>query len=399
MNAYQEVPSLENPEDILVNCSKLNPQDDALLHHPVIERFGNPKQTIYVDEYVVIIDEIQYNRPLILPVFNSELELVQCAVLQDNQPVKIIPERIGKGFAYYGELHKDKPVIITYSLEAFFKIAQTGYTVALVVLPTLCNTPLTELKPFDLEQIQYVINQLSNAEYKHLYMPVRPENIKAELFQKLEQNTAVRLINQYQCIEEIEFLTELSRDESKEEITAFLDEAIALLPKQNTLPKGHLAKPMKWGNGYFHITEDGLFFVEEDKNGITQKRFISSPVLVIAKTRDDSSNNWGVLLKWTDDSSTVHTQALSMELFQTDGADLRKALAYQGVMIAPDQRARNLFQCYLMSYQTGQYALCVDRVGWHGEVFVLPHQQIGENRNGDLIVYQSIASIPLQKDA
>lgn len=393
MNAYQEAPSLEKPEEILANCSEFNLQDDALTRHPVIERFGSPKQTIYVDEYVVILDKIQYNRPLILPVFNSELELVQCAVLQDKQPVKIIPEKIGKGFAYYGELHKDKPVIITYSLEAFFKIAQTGYAVALVVLPTLCNNVLTELKPFDFEQIQYVINQLSKAGYKHLYLPVRPEYIKAELFQKLEQNTAVRLINQYQCIEEIEFLTELSRDESKEEITAFLDEAIALLPKQNTLPKGHLAKPMKWGNGYFHITEDGLFFVEEDKNGITQKRFISSPVLVIAKTRDDSSNNWGVLLKWTDDSSTVHTQALSMELFQTDGADLRKALAYQGVMIAPDQRARNLFQCYLMSYQTGQYALCVDRVGWHGEVFVLPHQQIGENRNGDLIVYQSNNSL------
>src|SRR5690606_40697610 len=77
-----------------------------------------------------------------------------------------------------------------------------------------------------------------------------------------------------------------------------------------------------------------------------------------------------------------------MELFQTDGADLRKALSYQGVMIAPDQRARNLFQCYLMSYQTGQYALCVDRVGWHDDVFVLPHKQIGQSSR-DLIVYQA----------
>lgn len=111
--------------------------------------------------------------------------------------------------------------------------------------------------------------------------------------------------------------------------------------------------------------------------------------MVIAKTRDDSSNNWGVLLKWKDDSDTEHTQALSMELFQTDGADLRKALAYQGVMIAPDSRARNLFQCYRESYQTGQYALCVDRVGWHDDVFVLPHKQIGQSSNDDLIVYQS----------
>jgi len=165
------------------------------------------------------------------------------------------------------------------------------------------------------------------------------------------------------------------------------------LGRKSNLPKGHLAKPMRWEKGHFHIKEDGLFFVEEDKNGITQKRFISTPVQVIAKTRDNSSNNWGVLLKWMDDSGVEHTQALSMELFQTDGADLRKALAYQGVMIAPDQRARNLFQCYLMSYRTGQYALCVDRVGWHGDVFVLPHQNFGQNNSGDLIVYQSNNSL------
>ena len=167
------------------------------------------------------------------------------------------------------------------------------------------------------------------------------------------------------------------------------DEVVAQIPKIKLLPKGHLAKPMKWENGHFHITEDGLFFVDEDKNGISQKRFISSPVLLVAKTRDSSSNNWGVLLKWTDDSGIEHAQALSMELFQTDGADLRKALAYQGVMIAPDSRARNLFQCYLMSYQTEKYALCVDRVGWHGDVFVLPHECIGQSRTGDLIVYQA----------
>ncbi len=66
-----------------------------------------------------------------------------------------------------------------------------------------------------------------------------------------------------------------------------------------------------------------------------------------------------------------------------------KPLAYQGVTIAPDQRARNLFQCYLMSYQANRYALCVDRVGWHENVFVLPHTQIGQTADNDLIVYQA----------
>ena len=385
---YDHPKELITPDDILNECTQLVSFNDAYSSHPLIQRFGSPEQPIYVDDGNVTINGVSYEQPLILPVYDGQMELVQCAVMQDGQRVEVMPDGLAKGFARYGDFDHTQPVIITYSLEAFFKIAQTGYAVALVLLPTLCNTKQVELKAFDFEQMQYVINQLSKSGFDRLYMPVRPENLRNEAFQNLEKNSPVRLLNQFQKAGESEFLTELLKDDDAEEVKAFLDYAIEQLPELYPLPKGHLAKPMKWENGHFHITKDGLYFVDEDKNGISQKRFISSPVLVTAKTRDSSSNNWGVLLKWKDDNEIEHTQALSMELFQTDGADLRKALSYQGVMIAPDQRARNLFQCYLMSYQTGQYALCVDRVGWHDDVFVLPHKQIGQS-SSDLIVYQA----------
>ncbi|MGN0936275.1 DUF927 domain-containing protein [Acinetobacter amyesii] len=385
---YDHPEELITPEAILNECTQLVSFNDAYSSHPLIQRFGSPEQPIYVDDGNVDINGVTYAQPLIMPIYDGQMELVQCAVMQDGQRVAVIPDGLAKGFARYGHFDHAQPVIITYSLEAFFKIAQTGYAVVLVLLPTLCNKHQAELKPFDFEQIQFVINQLSQAGYKQLYLPVRIEQMHLEPFKKLEQSTAVRLLCQYLKIGVSEFQIELTQHESLSEVEAFIDEAIEALPVKSILPKGHLAKPMKWENGHFHITQDGLYFVDEDKNGISHKRFISSPVLVVAKTRDDSSNNWGVLLKWKDDNEVEHTQALSMELFQTDGADLRKALSYQGVMIAPDQRARNLFQCYLMSYQTGQYALCVDRVGWHDDVFVLPHKQIGQS-SSDLIVYQA----------
>ncbi|WP_180124576.1 DUF927 domain-containing protein [Acinetobacter sp. YH12097] len=385
---YDHPEELITPEAILNECTQLVSFNDAYSSHHLIQRFGSPEQPIYVDDGNVDINGVTYAQPLIMPIYDGQMELVQCAVMQDGQRVAVMPDGLAKGFARYGDFDHAKPVIITYSLDAFFKVAQTGYAVVLVVLPTLCSSHKTELKPFDFEQIQFVINQLSQAGYKQLYLPVRIEQMHLEPFKALEQNTAVRLLCQYLKIGVSEFQIEFTQDESVSEVLAFIDEAIEALPVKSILPKGHLAKPMKWENGHFHITEAGLYFVEEDKNGISQKRFISSPVLVVAKTRDDSSNNWGVLLKWKDDNEVEHTQALSMELFQTDGADLRKALSYQGVMIAPDQRARNLFQCYLMSYQTGQYALCVDRVGWHDDVFVLPHKQIGQS-SSDLIVYQA----------
>ncbi|WP_411690893.1 DUF927 domain-containing protein [Acinetobacter towneri] len=383
MTLHHDTPELLKPLDILAQCTELMPTDEAYIEHKLIQRFGSPRQKIHVDDSIVTINGVSYDSPIVLPIYNGQMELVQCAVMQDNKTVAVIPDGLAKGFARYGHFDHAKPVIVTYDLEAFFKIAQTGYAVALVLLPTLCNSTLPVLKPFDFEQMQFVINQLAQAGYQQLYMPVRPEHLEA--FKPLEENTAVRLLNQYQD----DLACDLSQYESVEDVQAFLKDAIERLPKGEVLPKGHLAKPMKWENGHFHITEAGLYFVEEDKNGISHKRFISSPVLVTAKTRDDSSNNWGVLLQWKDDNGVKHIQALSMELFQTDGADLRKALAYQGVTIAPDQRARNLFQCYLMSYRANRYALCVDRVGWHENVFVLPHVQIGQTADNDLIVYQA----------
>jgi len=299
---YASPQELITPETILAKCTQLTSSNEAYLSHALIQRFGSPEHQIYIDQSNVDINGITYKQPLIMPIYDEQLELLQCAVMQDGHRVAVMPSGLAKGFALYGELKKDKPVIITYEIETFFKIAQTGYAVVLVVLPTLCSKHQTELKPFDFEQIQFVINQLSKAGYTKLYLPVRPEHIHFELFQKLEQNTTVRLLNQYLKIEQSEFLIELSKDESIVEVTAFIEEAIEALPPKTVLPKGHLAKPMRWENGHFHITEDGLYFIDEDKNGISQKRFISSPVLVVAKTRDDSSNNWGVLLKWKDDN-------------------------------------------------------------------------------------------------
>lgn len=395
MTAYQKAPSLEQTKEILTKYTKLVPQDKAYLHHPIIQRFGSPELPIYIDQ----MDKDIERQPLIFPIVNGNLSIIQYAVMLNNEKIELtcdgeFTETIAKGFTTFGDFSEDKPVIITRSIEEYFKIAQTGYAVVLVVLPHLCYAKSYQLKAFDFEQIRFVINQLSDAGYKYLYLPVRIEQSKLEAYQNIERNTSVQLLNQLHEFEGNQSFTDFNQCDAKEEVKAFLDEAISLLPmqKHNPLPKGHLAKPMKWCNGKFHIIENGIFYLDDSKE-IAKSTFISSPVLVIAKTRDENSQNWGVLLKWNDASGTEHTQALSMELFQTDGADLRKTLAYRGVNIAPEFRSRSLFQSYLMSYEAEQKALCVDRVGWYENVFVLPHKPIGKLTNRELIVYQSNNSL------
>lgn len=161
------------------------------------------------------------------------------------------------------------------------------------------------------------------------------------------------------------------------------------LPSDN-LPDGMLAEPMEWENGSFEIHDKGVFYIEKQKNGEYRERFISSPILVTAKTRDNTSNNWGRLLQWQDDAFVHHNWAVPNELFQGDGTESRKALSNQGVIITPDRRGRELFQIYLMSYPVDKFALCVDSVGWHGHRYVLPTETYSNpaTKHDEVIVYQ-----------
>src|SRR5690606_24609520 len=199
--------------------------------------------------------------------------------------------------ARYGDFDHTQPVIITYSLESFFKVAQTGYAVALVVLPTLCNKHQTVLKPGDFKQIQFVINQLSAAGYTQLYLPVRPEQLQLESFKALEQNTPVRLLNQYLKVGVSEFYFQFIKDEDTAEIRAFLDEAIEALSEKANLPQGHLAKPFKMDdNSFLHIMDSGLYLIKEkrdDDGEVKQTRtFICHSAIILGEARSLNNDNW-----------------------------------------------------------------------------------------------------------
>lgn len=217
---------------ILAECPKLNPEDLQYSAHELIQRFGSPQKPIHIDQGIVNINSTQFENPVLLPIVDGQLKLIQCAVMQNNRAVSVIPDGLAKGFACYGDFYHDQPIIITYSLEAFFKIAQTDYAVALVILPTLCSTKPNPLKGFDFKQIEFVIKQLSQAGYKQLYMPVRAEHIQLEAFQQLEKNTAVRLLNQTIQYEQNSLHIDLKSDDSIEEVVGFICETIELLPER-----------------------------------------------------------------------------------------------------------------------------------------------------------------------
>ncbi len=391
MTAFHEAPKGITPNNILAQCTLIAPTDKAYIEHEIIQRFGSPELPIHIDDTStddsnININGVRYDNPIVLPIYNGHLELVQCAVMQDSKPVTVMPDGLAKGFAMYGHFDHAKPVIVTYNLEAFFKIAQTGYAVVLVLLPTLCNSTLPVLKPFDFEQMQFVINQLAQAGYQQLYMPVRPEHLEA--FKPLEENTAVRLL--LQCVGNN--YIELTKCEDVENVQAFLKDSIERLLKGEVLPKGHLAKPFKMDdNSFLHIMDNGLYLIKEkigEDGEVNQTRtFISHSIIILGEARSPNNDNWKRVIQFYDKDNTLHRLLIPYEHFMGEAQEALKIIANHGLMPPRQAYKKNVFINYIQDYPIEQRFRCVERAGWHGYCFATPNKTYGNSEDEELLFH------------
>lgn len=69
---------------------------------------------------------------------------------------------------------------------------------------------------------------------------------------------------------------------------------------------------------------------------------------------------------------------------------MRGELARQGLSIAPGRASRELLASFLQMPVDGR-ARCVERLGWHGSVYVMPTHSIGEELA--IVVFQNAHSI------
>lgn len=391
-------PAPASSSDILAQATCIETIEPRYLQHGVIARFGSPEHAIHVDYGTVDINGIEYTNPMLLPIVDGTLQLIQVAVLQNGKPISIMPDGLARGFSAYNLKHKDQNVIITYNLEVFFKVASCGLPVVLVVLNNLCASRLAKnLKAFDFEQIHAVVQQLSQAGFKNLYLPVRPEHFTNEAFQNLEQNSRVRLLNQYIKIEESEFLIDLSKEEDPAEINAFFSEAIALLPERDPLPKGHLAKPFKMDDGAFlHILDNGLYLIKEkiDEDGQHKqtKTFICHSAIILGEARSLNNDNWKRVIQFHDKDNTQHRLLIPYEHFMGEAQEALKIIANHGLMPPRQAYKKNVFINYIQDYPIEQRFRCVDRAGWHGYCFATPNKTYGNSEDEELLFHSDSKS-------
>lgn len=151
--------------------------------------------------------------------------------------------------------------------------------------------------------------------------------------------------------------------------------------KSNTPEKTKRRK--KSGVG-FEVDESGVFFVDKESD---EKTWVCSELNITAQTRNNKSAAWGRLLEWKDADGMAHSWAVPMELLQGDGRELRGELVRQGLLIAPSRKARDFLATYIQTWQVVKRARCVEKLGWHGGVYVTPAQCYGES--DESVVFQN----------
>lgn len=137
----------------------------------------------------------------------------------------------------------------------------------------------------------------------------------------------------------------------------------------------------------FEVRASGVYLVPKEDGGSDQ--WICSPLHVVAKTRDGSGNDWGLLLEWRDADGKLHRWAMPMSMLAGDGADFRAELLRGGLTLASG-RAKHQIIDYVQSAQVIPRALCVSSTGWRGQRFVLPDATIGDQ--GEEVIFQSTSA-------
>ena len=131
----------------------------------------------------------------------------------------------------------------------------------------------------------------------------------------------------------------------------------------------------------FRLSDDALEYLDPEGEPIK----ICGRLEVGALIRDAQGDGWGLLLKWTDAEGRAHQWAMPWSLLAGDGNEYRAHLLDGGLVIMPGSKVRNLLTIYLQSARSEALALCVPRVGWHGDVFVLPDCTIGAGATEEVL--------------
>lgn len=118
---------------------------------------------------------------------------------------------------------------------------------------------------------------------------------------------------------------------------------------------------------------------EGNITGPAAPAWICSPLRVQAMTRDAQNGEWGRLLVFPDRDDKEHRWTCPQSLHAGNGDELRGVLLREGLTITASPKHRRMVGDYIQHERPEVRARCVNRTGWHGDVFALPRETFGDS--------------------
>lgn len=141
-----------------------------------------------------------------------------------------------------------------------------------------------------------------------------------------------------------------------------------------------------------HENGEGVFYHGFHEGEPLPALKICSSLKVVAKTRDASNGEWGYLLEFSDPDGHQKRWAMPAKMLSGDGTQYRADLLAMGLMIEPGLKQKNHLTTYIQTADILERVRCVERIGWHDGVYVLPDRTIGETTES--ILFQTTGNTP-----
>src|SRR5262245_4054624 len=121
--------------------------------------------------------------------------------------------------------------------------------------------------------------------------------------------------------------------------------------------------------------------------------YVSSPLNVLAITRDTDAGNWGKWLEWFDLDEIVHRYAMPIAELSGDGREWLRHLMGEGLRVGSSRKAKELLSDFIQQSNPQTKARCVTKPGWHDNTYIDPIGAINPP-DGELIILQAATKDP-----
>ncbi len=163
------------------------------------------------------------------------------------------------------------------------------------------------------------------------------------------------------------------------------------IKKQEKTAKNNSAKdesPGALANGFTIVEESegkpsGIYY----SAGKDDDFRVCSLLKIVAETQTERGENYGRLLEWRDSQNRLHRWAMPVGFVHSTGSKLAEYLASNGLDITPSRKHHEKLALYIATAKTKKTFISTDKIGLHGECFILPDETFGKAENE--IIYQT----------